>query len=65
MKLHPKFLAKDGEKQFVVLPYEEFVALQERLADADDLIELRKAKHAESGKSAIPLAQVKRELELD
>ena len=34
MKLHPEILSKNGRKQFVVLPYEVFVAVQERLADA-------------------------------
>lgn len=64
MELHPEILMKNGEKQFAVLPYEEFVALQERLADADDLIELRKAKAAEGVGPYIPLADVKRELDL-
>ena len=64
MKLHPEILVKNGKKQFAVLPYEEFVALKERLADADDLLELRKAKRAEGKKRSIPLADVKRELGL-
>ena len=64
LKLHPEILSKDGKKQFVVLPYEEFVAVKERLADADDLIELRKAKRAEGRKKSIPLAKVKRTLGL-
>jgi hypothetical protein len=64
MKLHPEILSKNGRKQFVVLPYEVFVAVQERLADAEDLLELRKAKRAEGGKKSIPLAVVKRTLEL-
>lgn len=64
LKLHPEILVKNGKKQFVVLPYEEFLALQERLADADDLLELRKAKRAEGGKRSIPLAKVKQELGL-
>ena len=64
MKLHPEIMSKNGRKQFVVLPYEEFVAVQERLADADDLLELRKAKRAEGGKKSIPLAAVKRTLGL-
>ncbi len=63
LKLHPEMLIKK-KKQFVVLPYEEFLALQERLADADDLLELRKAKRAEGGKRSIPLAKVKQELSL-
>jgi hypothetical protein len=61
LKLHPEILVKDGKKQFVVLPYEEFLAVQERLADADDLLELRKAKQAEGKKRSVPLAEVKRE----
>ena len=61
LKLHPEILVKDGKKQFAVLPYEEFLAVQERLADADDLLELRKAKRAEGKKRAISLAEVKRE----
>jgi hypothetical protein len=64
LKLHPEILSKDGKKQFVVLPYEEFVAVQERLADGDDLLALRKAKRAEWGKKSIPLAAVKRTLGL-
>ena len=41
LTLHPDILVKNGKKQFAVLPYEEFVALQERLADAEDLLDLR------------------------
>lgn len=64
LKLHPEILSKNGRKQFAVLPYEEFLAVQERLADADDLLELRKAKRTEGRKKSIPLATVKRELGL-
>lgn len=64
LKLHPEILVKNGKKEFVVLPYEEFLALQELLADAEDLLELRKAKRAEGKKRAIPLADVKRRLKL-
>lgn len=62
MKLHPEILIKDGKKQFAILPYEEYVALSERLADAEDLLALRKAKRAEGKKRSIPLAEVKRKL---
>ena len=64
LKLHPEILVKNGKKEFVVLPYEEFLAMQERLADAEDLLELRKAKRSERKKKSIPLAEVKRELRL-
>lgn len=29
IELHPEYLTKNGKKQFVVLPYEKFQALQE------------------------------------
>ena len=64
MKLHPEILSKNGKKEFAILPYEEFVTLQERLADAEDVLELRKAKRAEVKKKSIPLAEVKRKLGL-
>jgi hypothetical protein len=47
-----------------VLPYEEFLALQEKLADVEDVLELRKAKRAEGKKKSLPLADVKRKLGL-
>jgi len=64
LKLHPEILVKNGKKEFVVLPYEEFLAMQEILADAEDLLELRKAKGAEGNKRSITLAKVKQELGL-
>ena len=60
MTLHPEFLKKNGKREFVVLPYEEFLTVQERLTDAEDLLELRKAKRAEGQQPAIPLTEVKR-----
>ena len=62
LRLHPEILIKNGKKQFVVLPYEEFIELQERLADAEDLMILRKAKRSEGRRRSIPLAEVKRAL---
>jgi len=58
IELHPQIVTKDGEKQFVILPYEEFTAIQEALADADDLNALRIAKREESDASTIPLEEV-------
>jgi PHD/YefM family antitoxin component YafN of YafNO toxin-antitoxin module len=64
LKLHPEVLVKNGKKEFVVLPYKEFLAMQDRLADAEDLLELRKAKRLEARKKTTPLAEVKRQLKL-
>ena len=58
IELHPEIIVKDGKKQFVVLPYEEFTAIQEALADADDLSALRIAKRDERDAPTVPLEQV-------
>ncbi len=42
MLLHPQVIEKEGKKEFVVLPYEEFVQIQEALEDFEDLRDLRK-----------------------
>ena len=47
IELHPEFLIKNGEKQFAVLPYEEFLIIKEFLADLEDLRDLRDAKEEE------------------
>lgn len=64
LKLHPEILIKDGKKQFAILPYEEFIALKERLAEVEDLLALRKAKKSEGKKKTISLPKVKRTLGL-
>lgn len=65
ISLHPEFLTKDGKKAFAVIPYEEFVALQEVLADAADLIDLRAAKADEAFAAGAPLNEVKSRLGLE
>ena len=65
LKLHPKMLKKDGRNEFVVLPYEEFQALQERLLDAEDLLALRRARRADnSGKKGLTLENLTKRLGL-
>lgn len=64
IELHPEIVEKDGTKQFVILKAEEFVAIQQALADADDLAALRAAKKDERDAPPIPLDQVVDELEL-
>jgi len=60
MELHPEFLRKNGKEEFVVLPYEEFVAIYELLDDAEDLLDLRQAKQQQSAAQTIPLAQIRK-----
>lgn len=64
IELHPEILEKDGKKQFVILPYEEFAAIQEALADAEDLAALRAAKEEERDLPGIPLEKAVDELGL-
>lgn len=49
---------------FVVLPYEEFLLLQELLADLEDLQDLRQAKMDEKDAPSVSLAEVKAMLNL-
>jgi hypothetical protein len=62
-ELHPEILSKNGRKEFAVLPYEEFVALQEWLADIEDLLDLRAAKEAEQDAPTISLAEIESRLD--
>ena len=64
MELHPEVLKKNGVSEFVILPYEEFLALQQLLADAQDLAELREAVREERDAPTISLEEMKRDLRL-
>ena len=63
--LHPEFLSKDGKREFVVLPYVEFVALHQILAAAADLIDLREARAEEGSSETMSLSEVKALLDLE
>ncbi len=64
LNLHPNILEQEGKKQFVVLPYNEFINIQEELADYEDLKELRETKKAEKDAPTISLEKAKDELGL-
>ena len=64
IQLNPEFLKKNGKPEFVVLPYEEFLLLQELLADLEDLQDLRQAKIDQKDEPALSLAEVKNRLNL-
>jgi hypothetical protein len=61
--LHPEILTKNGRKEFAVLPYEEFIALQEWLADVEDLLDLRAAKDKEHNAPTVSLAEIESQLD--
>jgi len=62
--LHPNFLIKNGEKEFVVLPYKEFVDVQEILEDYADLRDLRMAKAKEKHTKTLSLSEAKKRLKI-
>ena len=64
IELHPQIVTKDGEKQYVLLPYDEFTAIQEALADIEDLNSLRAAKLEEHDAPSVPLEEVIKNLGL-
>ncbi|MEK6324487.1 MAG: type II toxin-antitoxin system prevent-host-death family antitoxin [Acidobacteriota bacterium] len=64
ISLHPEIITKNGKKEFAVLPYEEFIALQELLADLEDLRDLRVAKQESADEPSVSLEDVKTELGL-
>ncbi len=64
IKFHPKYLEKNGKKEFAILPYEEFMKMQDELEDYEDLRVLREAKKSEADSPAVPFDDVKKELGL-
>ncbi len=64
IKLNPEFLKKNGKPEFVVLPYEEFLLIEELLADLEDLQDLRQAKLDEKDQPPLSLVEVKKMLNL-
>lgn len=60
LKLHAEIFRKRGKEQFVLLPYDEFIAIQEALEDAEDLILLEEARRQGKNESTIPLHEVMR-----
>ena len=62
--LHPNILERDGKKAFAVLPYEEFVKIEEELDNFEDIKDLRAAKAEEATASTASLASVRKELKI-
>jgi hypothetical protein len=64
ISLHPHILRKNGKKEFAVLPYEEFVAVQELLEDLEDNRLIDEAKAQDTGEPGVSLEELKRRLDL-
>ena len=59
MELEPQIIKKDGENEFVVLPYNDYLKIKQALEDYEDLIDLRKAKNETINEPGIPFKDVK------
>lgn len=64
VELHPEKLSKNG-KNFIVLPQEEFEAIQEALEELEDIRALEEAIAAEKNTPSIPWAEAKKRLGVD
>ncbi|MGL5795219.1 MAG: type II toxin-antitoxin system Phd/YefM family antitoxin [Waterburya sp.] len=64
IELHPEFISKNGKKEFAVLPYEEFLKLQEMLEDLDDLRDLRLAEEEDKDSPDYSLEEAKKILDI-
>jgi len=65
ISISPQILEKKGKKEFAILPYEEFLKLQEELACYDDLRILREAKKEEQNASSVSLEEAKSILDIE
>lgn len=57
-----QIIKKNGEKEFAVLPYADFLKIQEDLEDYEDLRCLREAKDLEKKAPTVKLSDLKRSL---
>ncbi|HMP74410.1 MAG TPA: type II toxin-antitoxin system Phd/YefM family antitoxin [Kiritimatiellia bacterium] len=62
--LHPKILEHEGKKTFAVLPYDEFVRIQDVLTEYEDLKDLRVAKAREIDEPVTSLKVVREKSDL-
>lgn len=60
--LHAQIIKKDGKKEYAVLPYKEFMRIQEELEDYQDLRCLREAKEVEKDAPTIGMAELKKKI---
>jgi len=57
-----QIIKKNGKNELAVLPYADFLKIQEDLEDYDDLRSLREAKESEEEAPTIGLSDLKRSL---
>jgi len=58
MEINAQIIKKNGEKEFVILPYNEFLQMQQAIEDYEDLVDLRKAKSETVNEPSIPYSEI-------
>lgn len=65
MVVHAQILKRNGKNEFAILPYEEFLNVQETLDNYEDLKTLRLAKTKEKNSRTVSLKEAKKILHLN
>jgi len=63
ISLHAQVIKKNGKKEYAILPYEEFLEVQEELENYADLLCLREAKEVEKDAPTIGMADLKKKIQ--
>ena len=62
VSLRVQIIKKNGKNEYAVLPYEEFLRVQEELEEYEDLRCLREAKEIERSAPTIRLGELKKKI---
>ena len=62
-EIQHQIIEKDGKKEFVVLPYEEFVRVKDELEEYEDLRQLREAREQEKDAPSCTIEDAKKQLD--
>jgi len=65
MDINPQIIEKNGKKEFVILPYEDFLKIQEELHRYEDLRLLREAKESEGDAPGIGMEEARKRLGIE
>jgi len=57
-----QIIKKEGKKEYVVIPYEEFLKVQEELHNYEDLRCLREAKEAEKNAPTVGINELRKRI---
>ena len=60
--LNAQIIKKEGKKEYVVIPYDEFLKIQEELHNYEHLRCLREAKEAEKNAPTIGMDELKKQI---